>query len=263
MHVKRLISAIIFVPLFYLYVMYLPPKYFLFLLAVVSAAALGEFYAMAGIRGALKYGGIFCGVALLAAFFAGKDFFVVTLLSSVLSLMTLRLFLKREPVSSLSEISLTVLGLLYIPCLLTFQIGIVRAGPAWLFLLYASVWMSDSMAYYVGKGIGRRKLYEEVSPNKTVAGAAGSLAGGILGALLIREVILRPVPVLQAVLIGAVVGVVSVIGDLVESMFKRDAGVKDSSNTIPGHGGVLDKIDSFIFTGPVFYWLCSALGLLR
>jgi phosphatidate cytidylyltransferase len=64
-------------------------------------------------------------------------------------------------------------------------------------------------------------------------------------------------------LIGTVVGVVAVIGDLVESMFKRDAGVKDSSNIIPGHGGVLDKLDSFIFAGPVFYWLCSALGLLR
>ena len=263
MHVKRVISAIIFVPLFYLYVTYLPPEYFLFLLAIAAAAALGEFYSMAKIRGALKYAGIFCGVALLAAFFAGKDFFVVALLSSVLSLMTFRLFLKREPGASLSEISLTLLGLLYIPCLLTFQIGIVRAGPAWLFLLYSSVWMSDSMAYYVGKGIGRRKLYEEVSPNKTVAGAVGSLAGGMLGALLIREVILRPVPVFHVMLIGAVVGVVAVIGDLVESMFKRDAGVKDSSSIIPGHGGVLDKLDSFLFTGPVFYWLCSALGLLR
>ena len=124
MHVKRVISAIIFVPLFYLYVTYLPPEYFLFLLAIAAAAALGEFYSMAKIRGALKYAGIFCGVALLAAFFAGKDFFVVALLSSVLSLMTFRLFLKREPGASLSEISLTLLGLLYIPCLLTFQIGI-------------------------------------------------------------------------------------------------------------------------------------------
>lgn len=263
MHVKRVISAIIFVPLFYLYVTYLSTEYFLFLLAVVSAAALGEFYSMAGIGGALKCGGIFCGVALLVAFFAGGDFFVVTLLSSVLALMTLRLFLKREPVSSLSEISLTVLGLLYIPCLLTFQIGIVRAGPAWLFLLYSSVWISDSMAYYVGKGVGRRKLYEEVSPNKTVAGAVGSLAGGMLGAFLIREVMLRTVTVLDTMLIGAVVGIVAVIGDLVESMFKRDAGVKDSSNIIPGHGGVLDKLDSFLFTGPVFYWLCSTLGLLQ
>jgi phosphatidate cytidylyltransferase len=263
MHVKRVISAIIFIPLLYLYVTYLPPQYFLFLLAVVSAAALGEFYAMAGIRGALKYAGIFCGVALLASFFAGKDFFVVALLSSVLSLMTLRLFLKREPADSLSEMSLTVLGLLYIPCLLTFQIGIVRAGPAWLFLLYSSVWMSDSMAYYVGKGIGKKKLYEEMSPNKTVAGAVGSLAGGIFGAMLIRGVLLRAAPVFHTMLIGAVVGVVAVVGDLVESMFKRDAGVKDSSNLIPGHGGILDKLDSFLFAGPVFYWLCSALGLLR
>jgi phosphatidate cytidylyltransferase len=262
MHFKRVVSALIFVPLFYLYVTYLPPEYFLFLLAFVSTVALAEFYTMAKIGGVLKYAGVFCGAALLAAFFAGGDLFAAALLLSVLSLMALRLFLKRDPASSLAEISVTVLGLLYIPSLLTFQIGLIKVGPAWLLLLYASVWIADSMAYYVGKGIGKRKLYVEVSPNKTVAGAVGSFLGGILGALIIKAVMLHQMPVVHTMLIGAAVGIVSVIGDLVESMFKRDAGVKDSSNIIPGHGGVLDKLDSFIFTGPVFYWLCSALGLI-
>lgn len=262
MHFKRVVSALVFVPLFYLYVTHLPPEYFLFLLAFVSTVALAEFYTMTKLGAALKYAGIFWGAALLAVFFAGKNFFAAVLLFSVLSLTTLRLFLKRDPASSLSEISMTVLGLLYIPCLLTFQISIIRAGSAWLLLLYASVWIADSMAYYVGKSIGRRKLYVEISPNKTVAGAVGSLLGGILGALIIKAALLHQVPVFHTILIGAAVGIVSVIGDLVESMFKRDAGVKDSSNIIPGHGGVLDKIDSFIFTGPVLYWLCSALGLI-
>jgi phosphatidate cytidylyltransferase len=263
MHVKRVISALIFIPFFYLFVTYLPPYCFLFLLAAVSAGALAEFYAMAGIGGVLKYAGIFLGVALLAAFFAGRDLFAAALLLSVLALMSFRLLLKRDPSSSLSEISMSVLGLLYIPGLLTFQIDIIKAGPAWLLLLYASVWAADSMAYYVGKGFGRRKLYEEISPNKTVAGAVGSFLGGIFGAFIIKSLILHQLPVMRTILLGSAVGIVSIIGDLVESMFKRDAGVKDSSTLIPGHGGVLDKIDSFLFTGPVFYWMCIALGLMR
>ena len=263
MHYKRVVSALVFLPLFYAYVTYLPPQYFLVLLTFLSTAALAEFYSMCKIDGALKYAAILWGVVLLAVFFAGKDLFVAALLLAVLSLMTLRLFLRRDPVSSLSEVSAVVLGLLYIPCLLTFQLDIAKAGPSWVLLLYASVWTSDSLAYYLGKGFGKRKLYKEISPNKTVAGAVGSFLGGILGAVIIRTVLLHQVPVFYAVLIGSSVAVAAAIGDLVESMFKRDAGVKDSSNIIPGHGGALDKLDSFIFAGPVFFWVCSALGLIR
>jgi phosphatidate cytidylyltransferase len=129
-------------------------------------------------------------------------------------------------------------------------------------MLYVSVWVSDSAAYYICKGLGKRKLYPEVSPNKTVAGAAGSVIGGGAGALFVRYVLMRQISPLHAVLLGTSVGIASIIGDLVESMFKRDAGVKDSSNILPGHGGVLDKLDSVTFAGPVFYFLCRGLGLI-
>jgi phosphatidate cytidylyltransferase len=119
------------------------------------------------------------------------------------------------------------------------------------------------MAYYVGKGIGKRKLYPEISPNKTVAGAVGSLIGGVVGAALIKATLLNHISPLQTGIIGGAVGFSTVIGDLVESMFKRDAGVKDSSHIVPGHGGVLDKLDGVTFAGPVFYWVCLALGLVR
>ena len=263
MHYKRLIVAAILVPLLYLYIMYLPAEYFLFLLVFVSTIALIEFYAMFRIGTVLRYAGVACGAALLAVFFTAPHLFADVLLLSALSLMGLRLVIKRDPSSSLAEVSAVILGLLYIPGLLTFQLDLVRSGPAWVVMLYVSVWVSDSLAYYIGKGFGKRKLYVEVSPNKTVAGAVGSLAGGAVGAVFIRAVLLRQVSLTHSVLLGVTVGAASIVGDLVESMFKRDAGVKDSSNILPGHGGILDKLDSVTFAGPVFYWLSVGLGLIN
>ncbi len=262
MHRKRLIVACVLVPIFYLYVMYLPGEYLLFLLVLVSSAALIEFYRMFRLHPALRYAGVVCGAAMLAVFFASRHFFVDVLLLCTMAIMGLRLFFKRDPAASLSEVAAVILGLLYIPGLLTFQLSLVKAGPVWIVLLYASVWVSDSMAYYVGKSIGKRKLYSEVSPNKTVAGAVGSVIGGGAGALFVRSVLIRQLSLYQAVILGSAIGLACIVGDLVESMFKRDAGMKDSSSLLPGHGGILDKLDSVTFAGPVFYWLCAGLGLI-
>ena len=263
MHLKRLAVAIILVPLFYVYLMYLPSEFFLFMLAFISTIALVEFYGMFKLQGVMKYCGIFWGAALLTVYFAAGNLFVDILLLAVLTTAGLRLFIKRDPVSSFSDVSTVILGLMYIPALLSFQLRLIKSGPALVVLLYASVWAADSMAYYIGKGVGRRKLYQEISPNKTIAGAVGSVLGGMFGAVLIRTAILHQMSLYQAVFIGAAVGIATIIGDLVESMFKRDAGVKDSSQIIPGHGGVLDKIDGVTFAGPIFYWVCVSMGLIR
>ncbi len=262
MHRKRLIVACILVPIFYIYVMYLPAEYLLFLLVLVSSAALIEFYTMFRLHHVLRYAGVVSGAAMLAVFYAARHFFIDVLLLCAMAVMGLRLFFKRDPAASLSEVAAVILGLLYIPGLLTFQLSLVKAGPVWIVLLYASVWVSDSMAYYVGKGIGKRKLYREVSPNKTVAGAVGSVIGGGAGALLVRSFLMRQISLYHAILLGSVIGLACIVGDLVESMFKRDAGMKDSSGLLPGHGGILDKLDSVTFAGPVFYWLCAGLGLI-
>jgi phosphatidate cytidylyltransferase len=263
MNLKRLVIALLVVPVLYSYVMYLPPEYFLFLLTVFSTIGLAEFYAMYRIKGPLMYSGLFWGAALLIVFFAFPDLFLHVLVTAALATMALRLFLKRDAAGSISAVSAAVFGLLYVPCLMTFQLSLIKEGPAWIVLLFASVWAADSMAYYVGKGIGKRKLYPEISPNKTVAGAVGSLIGGIVGAALIKATLLSHISPLQTGIIGLSVGFSTMIGDLVESMFKRDAGVKDSSHIVPGHGGVLDKLDGVTFAGPVFYWVCLVLGLVR
>ena len=249
MNPKRLVIALILVPLLYSYVMYLSPEYFLFLMTFFSTIGLAEFYAMYRVKGILMYSGLFWGAALLFVFFAAPALFLQVLMVAVLATMALRLFLKRDPSGSISAVSAAVFGLLYVPGLMTFQLSLVKEGAAWIVLLYASVWAADSMAYYIGKGIGKRKLYPEISPNKTVAGAVGSLIGGVAGAALIKGTLLVQISLLQTGIIGLSVGFSTMIGDLVESMFKRDAGVKDSSHIIPGHGGVLDKIDGVTFAG--------------
>jgi phosphatidate cytidylyltransferase len=121
------------------------------------------------------------------------------------------------------------------------------AGLAWFLLALLVTWLSDTAAYLVGKSVGRNKLIPRVSPNKTIEGAIGGLvASGITG-VLCTVLFGLPVHPLTAVLLGIVLGAVGMIGDLSESMLKRRAGVKDSGTLIPGHGGMLDRIDALIF----------------
>lgn len=261
MHSKRLFIALVLLPVLYVYIMYLPEGFGLFLIVAVSTIALAEFYAMFRIDAFLKYAGLICGIFLLIMVSMEKGF-VDALLFSVLLIMGLRLMIIRDSRSSRMDIGTAVLGLLYIPGTLLFQIRLLKVAPQWIIMLYVTVWMADSMAYYIGTRIGRKKLYEAVSPNKTVAGAAGSVAGGIVGGVFLKMTLLPQIQLYESVLIGSAVGGITIIGDLVESMFKRDAGVKDSSSLVPGHGGILDKIDGVTFAGPVLYWLCRGLGLI-
>lgn len=257
MHLKRLIIALIFIPLFYLYVAKLSPAYFLLLLIIVGAAAQYEFYLMYKVTRLFRYIGIIFGTLILCFAYFSSYSFLNLFAFLLIAFAVLRLFYRKDPVSSLKDMAAPIIGVIYIPLLLSFQIFLRRWGYEWIFLLYGSVWLSDSLAYYVGSGIGKRKLYPEISPNKTIAGAVGSSLGGILGAVILKAIFmsLMNVSYVQIAILGFVVGSLAVIGDLVESMFKRDAGVKDSSNILPGHGGVLDKIDSVLFAGPALYWL--------
>jgi phosphatidate cytidylyltransferase len=259
MNVKRIVTAAVALPLFALYVMKLPPVYFAVMVSAVSAVALHEFCSMYGVTGRLKYPGVVLGFLMPLGFYAYG--FWDVLFFSFIAVAAARLFIRPDPSSSLRDVAPVVLGLVYIPGLLGFQISLREADPGLVLYLYGSVWTADAFAYYIGKGIGGRKLYEAVSPNKTMAGGAGSVAGGAAGALLIKYLLLPDLPPTAAALTGAVIGAVTVLGDLVESMFKRDAGVKDSGSIVPGHGGLLDKIDGSVFAGPALFWMLTALRI--
>lgn len=253
MHLKRLVVAVILLPLLYLYIMRLPTIYFLGLILFISTIALWEFYSMYGLKGFMKVVGILIGLSVPVIFYKARGNYGTALIMIVMLLFVIRLIVIREPSSSLKDLGHLLIPIFYIPCLLNFQLLLREIGPEWVIFLYGSVWVADSLAFYIGKGIGKRRLYKEVSPNKTLEGAVGSLIGGLIAAYLF-SLFLIDMKIGRVILTGLIIGLSAIIGDLIESMFKRDAGVKDSSNLIPGHGGILDKIDSSLFTGPIL-WL--------
>ncbi|HET6515767.1 MAG TPA: phosphatidate cytidylyltransferase [Thermodesulfovibrionales bacterium] len=262
MHATRLVVAVIVLPLFYLYVMKLHQIYFFVLILIVAAVAQAEFYAMYRVRGLLKASGLVGGLVLLAIMYFSRTAMTDGIISVFLIIAGMRLIGKRDPSQSLHDIAPVIIALLYIPCSLGFQLLLRSEGPAWILFLFGCVWASDSLAYYVGKGIGKRKLYVEVSPNKTVAGAFGSLSGGAAAGWLLNLLLIQTMGHAESLIVGLIIGATSIVGDLVESMFKRDAGVKDSSTLIPGHGGVIDKIDGVLFAGPVLYWVSRVFGFI-
>jgi phosphatidate cytidylyltransferase len=264
MLLKRVIVALIAIPLIYLCLAELPPIFFLLLLAAVSALAQYEFYSMYKTSRSMSVLGIISGMVLLGASYfsppagAGSAWPVIFIIIFIM-ITSARLFITKDPSSALRDIAPAIIGILYIPSLLLTAWYLRLTGYKWLLLLLLCVWSADSFAYYIGKNFGKRKLYKEVSPNKTVAGAAGSVAGGILASVLFGSFLIKGIGMPSLLIIGAVLGAITIVGDLVESMFKRDAGIKDSGNIIPGHGGVLDRIDSILFAAPALYLLIILL----
>ncbi|MDA8326734.1 MAG: phosphatidate cytidylyltransferase [Nitrospiraceae bacterium] len=260
MHLKRLATAAVLVPVFYLYITKLSAVWFDGLVMAMGLLALWEFLSFYRTPLEMKLAGMFFCLPLLApAAMTGRPFPGVFALL-LIALAALRLF-ARGPQKALAEISVPVVALLYIPGLLLYQMSLRGAGAMWIIFLYGTVWIGDSFALYVGRSIGRRKLYPEVSPNKTVEGAAGSVIGGAAAGFCAGAVFHLGVSIRTAALLGALMGATAIIGDLIESMFKRDAAVKDSSSLFPGHGGMLDKLDGPLVSAPVLYWCLLALGL--
>lgn len=126
-------------------------------------------------------------------------------------------------------------------------------GGLTVIAILVSIWMCDTMAYFGGLSMGKHKLFPRVSPNKSWEGAVWGFFGAVLTMIVFQHYFLPYLKIHQAVMIGIIIGVFGQIGDLIESLLKRDAGVKDSSGLIPGHGGVFDRFDSLIFVSPILY----------
>jgi phosphatidate cytidylyltransferase len=258
---KRVISGLLFLPLFYLVAWKLPPVYFMIL--VLAAVAIGqqEFYRMAQARGHHpdRVFGTVLGALIVLEYYhpmlpgLGKFFPVA---ACVLLIMISRLFSSRPVDNALEDVAATILGVFYVALLFAYQIAIRSGvdGKQWLVFLYFIIWASDIGAYSIGIPFGRHRLYEKVSPKKSIEGFLGALAASAGMALLCRIWFMPPLGIGEAVGIALLLATVGTIGDLVESLFKRAAGVKDSGSIIPGHGGILDRMDSMMFAAPVLYY---------
>jgi phosphatidate cytidylyltransferase len=134
------------------------------------------------------------------------------------------------------------------------MIRLLPQGSSWLLLIMLIVMTNDATAYYVGSAFGKHRLYEAVSPKKSIEGALGGLAGSLIGALLAQYFFFNQLGYADVIITALVIGVIGQVGDLFESLLKRSFGVKDSGSIFPGHGGVLDRLDSILFAAPVTYY---------
>ncbi|MDF1580374.1 MAG: phosphatidate cytidylyltransferase [Desulfuromonadales bacterium] len=242
-------------------------NYFFFSLLIggVICLALHEFFAMTlpGERRAEKFAAGLCALGLLSAMIQQSPLLLVGLLT----LMTLGFgcwFLLRfnnlEKVTG--QLAILLFGILYI-ALLFGHVALLRGVPdgrEWIFLVLFIVMICDTCAYFVGSAIGCRRLYRSISPKKSIEGACGGLLGSILGALLVKFWFFGHLRLVDAVILGILLGIVGQLGDLFESLLKRGANVKDSGTLIPGHGGVLDRLDSLLFAFPVAYYYALWAG---
>ena len=190
------------------------------------------------------------------------------------ALAAMVLWSRSQTEKPLGALAVTVFGVLYTGATLAYAYALRHhrfvvepaAGAVLLFFPIILTWVSDTAAYFAGRAFGKRKLMPAVSPGKTVAGAVGAVAGSMAGAWLYNDFVLQPFAQLAlapwtALVFGAVVSGAGQVGDLVESLLKREAGVKDSSSFFGAHGGVLDRLDSLYFVLPVAYLILSRLLL--
>ena len=265
----RVLVGAILIPLV-LAVTYLGGIVFALFVAILAGLGSYEFYRMASAAGwqASRTVGIVGSICLCLAFHFGRGVLPALVLTAFLLVLLTERIVRSTREQYLSSLAVTLLGAIYSGWLLGFflwlrniagdfpgmsQIGRFEIGTLLVYFVLILTWSYDSVAYLVGSLVGRHKLFPRISPSKTTEGTLAGLLGSVAAALISRATFVPFLSYGHAIVLGFLIGVVAQIGDLAESMIKRSTGAKDSSNLIPGHGGILDRFDSLLFAGPVFY----------
>jgi phosphatidate cytidylyltransferase len=194
--------------------------------------------------------------AIFTAFANNPVIPLMALTLLVLGFALVELFRLKEIERAAGDAALLSMGFLYVPLLLShlLMIRMLPHGVAWLFLIMVIVMCGDSAAYYVGSAFGKRKLYPQVSPKKSVEGSIGGILGSVIGAFIWKSIYFTELRVADCVATALLLGVMGQLGDLFESLIKRSCGVKDSGVIFPGHGGILDRVDSILFAAPAAFY---------
>ena len=263
--VSRLLSTLILLPLF-VGMVALGPVW-LFGAVMVLAGALGQWeftgmFERAGVRTFRVLGLV--GGSLVTASFALPVSERLAFSAVLLALLAVGLLRPQENRPVWEPVAVTLLGVCYVNWLLgyTFWLRDLEAGREWVLLLVSVTWLGETAAYLVGSTMGRHKLAPVISPRKTVEGSLAQLVMSVLAALGARATFFAALSLENAVVVGLLLGVVGQAGDLLESAIKRSVGTKDTGRLIPGHGGMLDRVDSLLISAPVlFYYATYARSL--
>ena len=264
---KRVITALWGIPLVFLAVWFnVPLPWFLILAAVLGVLAVFEFYRMTGVWKTLPlaiFGMVWTLLFIIRPYYPAQMELHLLIVSAVGISLIMLVFLPKKD-GLFSHWAWTLGGILYVGWLLSYLVALrlepgtaafPNAGRDFVFLALLATFGSDTAAYFVGKAWGRHKLAPSISPGKTWEGTIAGVIGAVIVAYLftLEAPLQLPLSWWQAILLGLAISVFGQLGDLVESLLKRNCGVKDSGALMPGHGGLLDRMDSVLFAGVVVY----------
>jgi len=259
----RVITGAVGVPLVILAIWFGDPwPWFTLLIAAAALAGTYEFYKMANFdrREPLLYLGLLCSLALvLSPHYRNPDVLPIIITATIL-ISLIWLLCRPSKEGAFRNWAWTIVGALYVGWMLSHWLSLrgLEDGRNLVYLAILTTFANDTGAYFIGRARGKRKLAPAISEGKTWEGAIGGLICAVLGAMVIATVLNLISPFTfrywQIILLGFLVSLFAQLGDLVESLLKRNMGVKESGNLLPGHGGILDRFDSLIFVGAVVYY---------
>lgn len=261
----RVVVAFVFAPLI-IYITLLGKLPFLILIEVLIILGLWEFFRLSRAKNSeipqipLIILGAFLGIS---AYLWGERVFLFFILG-ILYLSALILVIKGKTEGATFNLALSLLGFFYVAGLFSYlillremspeSISNYKMGGLWIVYLLLCIWSCDTFAYFIGAPLGKHPLSPRVSPKKTVEGFGAGILGAVAAAFFSHFVFFSSAKLKDLLIISAVVAFVGQVGDLTESLFKRDAQFKDTSHIIPGHGGILDRFDSLLFVSPLVYY---------
>ncbi|MDY7018704.1 MAG: phosphatidate cytidylyltransferase [Chloroflexota bacterium] len=268
---QRVVTAAIGIPVIVLAIWFGDP-WFSFLIAVVAVGGTFEFYRMGRGEGGnypLIYFGLLWSLAIVLSplslhYQAINSLPMIMVIAIVISLFLTLFHSPRE--RAFRNWAWIAAGVLCVGWMLSYWLNlrILEDGRNWVYLAILTIFANDTGAFFIGREWGKHSLAPNISPGKTWEGAIGGLVSAILGAIIVMAILNLISPFAlkywQIILLGFLISLFAQLGDLVESLLKRNMGVKDSGKLLPGHGGILDRFDSFIFVGPaVYYYIVLAL----
>ncbi|MBO0861333.1 MAG: phosphatidate cytidylyltransferase [Chloracidobacterium sp.] len=260
----RVLSAVVFLPILFSALWLGGPIWFSAIAAAGVLIGLYEYYRLASSGGEAQ--GLAAAAATLAAFYFEQRELILAIIAALVILeLLVQLFIRSKDENfseALPVAAKRVFGVLYLAVLGGYIIAlrviespvIPRLAPKLLTLFFIVVFAGDTGAYYSGRAMGRKRLAPRVSPGKTVEGAIGGLLGNVAAALIAHFTFFPELKIVYGVPLVLVMGALGITGDLCESMLKRGARTKDAGGLIPGHGGLLDRLDSMLFNAPLLYY---------